>query len=247
MPPAPDHFSRCSAINRKGPALIRNLPKCVPIDPASFYKRSLKKNTIVLDIRSYDAFGGQHVPGSYNIDFGGNFATFAGWILPADHDIILVAYSPHGSSEALVWLRRVGLDRTIGFLDGGMHEWAKAGLPIETVFQMSAKELQTRIKNMNAPFIIDVRAKGEYDAYHIDGSVNIPVPDLRTRHDELGTYKEIAVICNTGLRSSLAASILKRKLNKNIYNIPGGMTAWNAAGQGPECILCSKPHGPQNL
>jgi len=58
MPEAPDHFSRCSDINRKGPALIRSLPTLAAMDPASFAKRSQEKNTIVLDIRSYEAFGG---------------------------------------------------------------------------------------------------------------------------------------------------------------------------------------------
>jgi len=75
---------------------VRELPDIKPMSPPEFRKAAQKKNTFVLDIRSYEAFGGQHVPGSYHIDFGGNFATFAGWILPPDQNILIVANSPRG-------------------------------------------------------------------------------------------------------------------------------------------------------
>jgi len=94
MPEAPDHFSRCSDINRKGPSLAKDLPFLVPMDPVSFSKRSKERNTLVLDIRSYEAFGGQHVPGSYHIDLSGNFATFSGWVLPPYMDVLLVTEKP---------------------------------------------------------------------------------------------------------------------------------------------------------
>jgi len=138
MPAAPDHFSRCSAINGKGPTLVSELPKLKIMDPKIFQKQASKKNTIVVDIRSYEAFGGQHVPGSYHIDFGGNFATFAGWILPPGKDISLVAESFEQAQEATIWLRRVGQDKTKAYLEGGMFAWAKEGKPMEHVHQLSA-------------------------------------------------------------------------------------------------------------
>src|SRR5512139_2453242 len=82
MPAAPDHFARCSAVNGAGPALVRTLPAPVPLTAGLFEARSRKVGAIVLDIRSFDAFGGQHIPGALNIDINGNFATFAGWMLP---------------------------------------------------------------------------------------------------------------------------------------------------------------------
>jgi len=65
---------------------------------ATTHKIPAKKSPI-LDIRSYEAFGGQHIGGSHHIDFGGYIATFAGWVLPPDADILLVAESP-----GLVWV-----------------------------------------------------------------------------------------------------------------------------------------------
>jgi len=244
MPEAPDHFSRCSDINRKGPAWIRSLPTLTPFEPAIFAKRAQEKNTLVLDIRSYDAFGGQHISGSYHIDFGGNFATFAGWVLPPETSILLVTENPGQAQEAVVSLRRVGLDQTIGYLEGGLYEWAKVGLPMGHVPQMSAEELQQRITHGPSVALVDVRARREYMTGHIDRSINIPFPDLRTHYKILDSKVPIVCICNTGHRSSLAASLLKQRGFKDVSNLAGGMTGYNASGLGTECPVCLAPHLP---
>ena len=92
--------------------------------------------------------------------------------------------------------------------------------------------------------VVDVRAPGEYDGFHIDGAMNIPVPDLRTRHAELDPNRPVVVVCASGHRSSLASSILRRQGFDDVRNAAGGMTAYAAAGYGPECPTCAGPHGP---
>ena len=245
MPGAPDHFSRCSAINGKGPTLVGKLPKLSAMSPQSFARAAKKPNTIVLDIRDYEAFGGQHVPGAYHVDFGGNFATFAGWILPPDKDILLVAASALQASDANMWLKRVGLDRAVSFLEGGMFAWSKEGLPTEHVRQIGAAELHDMINRQQGLALVDVRAVGEYKSNHIKGAVNIPAPELRQRHEELDKNKPVILICSTGHRSSLAASLLKQREFSDVYNVAGGMTGYGAAGFAPECPMCMAPHVPQ--
>lgn len=61
MPPAPDHFSRCSEINRKGPRLVRKIEPVKALSPIEFGKLAELDEYVVLDCRSYDAFAGQHV------------------------------------------------------------------------------------------------------------------------------------------------------------------------------------------
>jgi len=247
MPAAPDHFSRCSEINRKGPALIENLSVLMPLDPLAFKKTAEKRNTVVLDTRSYEAFGGQHVPGAYHVDFGGNFATFAGWVIPHDKDILLVSESSEQAQDAAIWLRRVGLDNTIGFLEGKMHSWANEGLPTNHVGQLSAEELHSWITKGESIMLVDVRARSEFEINHIKGATNIPAPELRTRHEELEKKKQVILICRTGHRSSLAASLLKQQGFKDVSTVAGGMQGYSAAGYVPECPMCSIPHGPRFL
>jgi hydroxyacylglutathione hydrolase len=245
MPAAPDHFSRCSAINRAGPARIGEMPELEALKPEAFRSRAECQGAVVLDTRSYEAFGGMHVPNAYHIDAGGNFSTFAGWILPPDAEILLVASSEAQAAQAAAMLRRVGLDRVTGVLHGGMFAWAKEGYLLEYVDQVSAHDLQRMATSGQSAVLVDVRAPTEYDKHHIDGAINIPAPALRTRHAELDPDARTVLICSTGHRSSMAASLLKQQGFRDVVNVSGGMTGYTAAGFAPECPVCIVPHGPR--
>ncbi len=247
MPEAPDHFSRCSEINRRGPALVGALPAPRPLAPRQFREIMAGNEMLVLDVRDYSAFGGQHLPGSYHIDITGNFATFAGWVLPPEQKILLVADQADDVAQAALLLRRVGLDQVVGYLEGGVFEWAKAGFATDHVPQLSAPELNRRLSTGDGLVLVDVRSAGEYGAAHVSGALHIPAPMLRTKYVELDPDRDIALVCSTGHRSSLAASILKRHGFSRVWNVAGGMTGFNAAGFAPECPLCVVPHGPRFL
>jgi len=242
MPPAPDHFSRCSDINRRGPALIQDLPELLEFDPNEFVKKIREPGIIVVDIRSYDAFCSQHVPGSWHIDLGGNFPTFAGWVLPTDKDVFLVAETYEKAVTANTWARRVGEDRIVACLDGGLFAWAIHGLKTEDVKLISAEDLHTMINGKSGIQLVDVRAPLEFEDSHIEGAVNIPAPDLRTRYKELDPGMPTVLICSTGHRSSLGAGILKQNGFHDVYNTAGGMTGYSAAGYVKTCGVCSIPH-----
>ncbi len=243
MPPAPDHFSRCSDINRKGPARMDEFPPLLELDPAAFRKEMEKKGTQVLDARAYYAFGGQHVPGSWNIAHDGNFPTFAGWVMPPSDSILLVTESHGAALEAAVWLRRIGLDNVTGYLRGGVFEWAVSGFDLETVKQISTETLHHMTGGASDFVLLDVRAPMEYEDNHIKGAVNISAPDLRERHGELNPEKLTVVMCSTGHRSSLAVSILKRHGFDRLYNVAGGITGYSKAGYARRCSVCVNPHG----
>lgn len=235
MPPVPDHFSRCSDINRKGPELVRNLKKIKALNPLEFGELAKSGDCVVLDCRSYDAFGGQHIIGSYGIDFGGNFPTFSGWVIPPEKKIILVTPHRIEVEEVAIWLRRVGMDNAIGFLDGGVYEWAKNGLPGQHTDQISAPELEY-IQDSEEINILDVNTLSEFEEEHIEGAINIPAPALRERYKELDKEKKYYVICSTGHRSSLAISILMQKGFHSLINVAGGMTGMGELGENREMI-----------
>ena len=230
MPLAPDHFSRCSEINRRGPAVVADLPPMEAWKPEVFVRKAKATNALVLDIRSFEAFGGQHIPGSVALDTGGNFSTFAGWVLPPRADIALVAEDRTQAEEAAVCLRRVGVDRIKAFLDGGIFAWLKAGLPGDRVSQISVRELRDMIGKKERFTLVDVRSANEFANGHIGGAVNIPAPDLRTKYRALKKDRPVILICGTGHRSSLGASLLRKRGFKDVRNVAGGMTGYTAAG-----------------
>jgi len=230
MPAAPDHFSRCSEINRQGPALVDSLPAPEALSPVKFADRAHCGDTVVLDVRSYDAFSGMHIPGSYHIDIGANFSTMAGWTLPPDRDILLVTAASGQVHEAVIGLHRVGLDRTSGYLAGGMTAWGVAGMPISSIPILSPAEADAMVRGDGQATLIDVRSAEEYAELHPEGAINIPAPDLRHRYGEIPRDRPAITICVGGVRASLAASILKMHGHTHVNNIAGGLRGYRAAG-----------------
>jgi len=227
MPEVPDHFARCSALNAQGPLPIYKLPELKKMQAGEFYEKAIQEDIFVLDTRSYSGFGGQHVPKSYNIDFISNLPTFAGWVLPQDKKILLVAEDKQRAKESALWLYRVGIDNVIGYIDGSMKSWLTKGYQTSSVPQVHPSTVD-KYKNNSNYIIVDSRDKKAYEENHVEGSVNIPSPDLRTRYTELDKDKNIIIYCNSGARSSLGASILKSKGFENICNLGGGIKSYIA-------------------
>jgi len=244
MPPAPDHFSRCSDINRNGPVLLSKLLAMEELKPIDFLAKMQDLGNVVLDVRNYAAFAGFHIPTSWHLDLKGNFPTFVGWVMPTDRDILLVADSYQDAITASIWARRVGVDRVVAYLNGGMVAWANDGHKIDHVHLISPESLYGQITIGKQPLmLVDVRTPLEFADTHINGAINIPAPELRSRYKELHQDKPAYLICSTGNRSSLAASILKQHGFEEVYNVAGGMTGYSAAGHIKQCNVCINPHG----
>lgn len=229
MPEAPDHFSRCSEINRKGPAILAELPKPIGYSPNDFDKL-INSGHVVVDTRDQLTFGAAHIPGAYGLSLKGNFATFSGWVLPPDKPILLVLESMGDLATTLRALYSVGLDNIVGYLEGGMSAWANSGLKTARFESISIMELKERMEKEDL-LLIDTRLKSEYDEMHIAGSIHAPAPDVRTRYTEWIGERTVAFICNSGNRSLLASSLMLNNSGmKNIINVIGGTSAWVKVG-----------------
>jgi glyoxylase-like metal-dependent hydrolase (beta-lactamase superfamily II)/rhodanese-related sulfurtransferase len=230
MPPAPDHFHRCSEINRTGPRSLDELTGPEPMNPGQV-RKCLDKGCELVDIRRYDSFGGMHIPGSLNIDFEVNFSTFAGWILSPEKTQILVAQNPEQAIAAALLMRRVGIDAIAGYLAGGAQAWALSGLELGHCLICSASELADRMAADQEMLVVDVRTPGEYAGAHIQGSIHIPWHELRTRHNELDKNRRIVLVCGTGVRAGIAASILRKNGFSDIIILAGGFSGWMGSGR----------------
>jgi rhodanese-related sulfurtransferase len=242
MPSAPDHFSRCTEINRKGPELLKKLHIPEALNNDAF--RNKMRDAVVLDVRSFESFGGQHIPDSYNIDINSNFPTYAGWLIPPEKNILLVSDNYTQAFDACQQLYRVGLDKVEGYLEEGIYGWVTEGFTAKHVPQISAPELNDRIHRGEKTTIVDVRERSEYGDFHIDGAVNIPVHELRERYTELDPEAETVLICGSGQRSGMGCSLLLQHGFRKVMNAAGGMTGYAAAGFGQECPMCVLPWAP---
>jgi glyoxylase-like metal-dependent hydrolase (beta-lactamase superfamily II)/rhodanese-related sulfurtransferase len=228
LPEVPQYFPRDVAINREGAPSLADRPLPPALSPASFKARA--GDAVVLDVRSSTAFGTAHVPGSLNIGLVGQFAAWAGALIPHQRPILLVTEDEAGVREAVVRLARVGLESVAGYLDDGVAAWDRAGLPLASLPQIAVDELNARLQEQPELMVLDVRRSGEWAAGRIRGAVHIPLDRLEREATRLDPARPTAVICGGGYRSSAAASLLEQRGFRHLSNVVGGTAAWIAAG-----------------
>ena len=117
-----------------------------------------------------------------------------------------------------------------------MTAWMNSGRAVHTTPQMDVFSLSRRLGE-NGLKVLDVREQDEWNDGHIEGSVIMPYTHLAPqlgrppRFNELGLAKDagIAVACATANRSSTAIGLMLREGYSTLYNVIGGMEAWEHA------------------
>jgi len=231
LPEAPAYFSKDAEINRSGADALSGLPKPEPLSPDDVREIG-QHGCVVLDVRTAAEFGAAHVPGSLNIGLGGQFASWAGSLIPITAPIVIVADSEAQIEEAQIRLARVGLENMKGFLADGIDGWQAAGFAVSAVPQISVGELKNLIETQEGLQVIDVRRPAEYEGGHAPRAVTAPLAKFREMLPTLGLNPDrpSAIICAGGYRSSAATSIAQQLGFTNLLNVTGGTTAWVKAG-----------------
>jgi hydroxyacylglutathione hydrolase len=111
-----------------------------------------------------------------------------------------------------------------------MASWQTSGAEVESSRQVTVRELEAMLQADDVA-VLDVRQPAERAEGAIRGSVFVTGADLPERFDEVPDgHRPLAVVCGSGYRSSVMASWLARRGHKDVWNVSGGMTAWNRAG-----------------
>ncbi len=78
-------------------------------------------------------------------------------------------------------------------------------------------------EDIEGSYIVDVRIPDSYRTKTMEGAINIPLAQLRTRVDEIPKDKKVILVCDSGYTSYLASRILIQKGYNNVYSFMGGM------------------------
>jgi len=232
LPEAPAYFSRDAEINRGGAVALNGLSKPSALSPAEVYELGAQ-GQVILDVRPAAEFGAGHIPGALNIGLGGQFASWAGSLIPLSAPIVIIAESEAQVDEAQIRLARVGLESVKGYLAGGMAAWQDAGQEMAALVpQITVAELKELIETRADLQIVDVRRPAEYESGHAPRAITAPLANLRALLPKLSldVTKQTALICAGGYRSSAGTSILQQAGFENLLNVAGGTKAWIEAG-----------------
>lgn len=220
QPEPPKYFATMKQVNKEGPAILNGFHVPPKLD-ASRLPELLARKALVIDTRPAAEYAAGHIHGTINIPFNSSFVTWAGWLVRSEEFYLIVDDRTAAArlEELSRALAMIGIDRISGYFA------AIAGH--DTIAQISAGELAPRI---NSVTIVDVRNATEWSTGHLPGAIHIPLGHLTDRLAEIPAARPVVVQCQSGSRSSIAASLLKRAGISNVSNLTGGITAWAAAG-----------------
>jgi hydroxyacylglutathione hydrolase len=228
-PPMPRYNPRMKRINAQGPEVLNGLPSVEWLNPSAFLRRVAVGDVQLIDNRSALAFAGGHIAGAWNIGPRPELSLWAGWMLDPEKPIALVLPRDADLPEVLRQFLRVGLNKFVGILEGGMDAWLAAGLPVQGLAPMPVHELNDLLPRRNLQ-LLDVRMPQEWDEGHLPGARYLFLGKLSEKLRSLDQDKPVVVYCASGYRSSLAASLLQASGFRRVHNVPGGYAAWTAAG-----------------
>ena len=222
QPEPPKYFAKMKRINKEGPAILGDFHVPAKLD-ATKLPDLIARKVLVIDTRPAAEYAAGHIPGTINIPFNSSFVTWAGWLVQSDEFYLLVDSATASSQlhELARSLALIGIDRISGYFD------ASAAIGRATVAQITPKELAPKLKTVT---VVDVRSGNEWNEGHLPGAVHIPLGYLLDRLGDIPSDRPVVVQCQSGGRSSIAASILERAGFRDVANLTGGLGAWTASG-----------------
>jgi glyoxylase-like metal-dependent hydrolase (beta-lactamase superfamily II)/rhodanese-related sulfurtransferase len=220
LPDRPPYFAHDVQVNLKGAAPMSSLPELRALKESELHAAA-QGGAVVIDTRSASFFGAGHYPGSLNIGLGSAlFATWVGFLVPFGARLALVVGSAESAASARLELARIGYDHVVGYI------LADELTQTSQLSQLGVNELDAALRVGDAPRLLDVRTASEFESSHIEGARHIPLPSLPRRAGELSRQAPLAVICGSGYRSSIAASLLRAHGFNRVQNVMGGMGAY---------------------
>ncbi|HEY7632216.1 MAG TPA: MBL fold metallo-hydrolase [Thermoleophilaceae bacterium] len=226
LPPQPPNFKNVVEINR-GPLVTAGVD-VIPLTPRQVAQRH-SDGALLVDVRTDLQFDDAHIPGSVsNTMLRSGFGTKLAWIADPDQEIVFVGRDDDDGRLASRLAVAVGVRNLGGYLHGGMTAWRAEGRDVARVERIDVRELHERNGSLQ---VLDVREDSEWQKGHIPDSLHVPYHDIDSVPEGIDADKPVAVVCASGQRSAVAASLLKAHgVDEVIHVVDGGVPLWERLG-----------------
>lgn len=224
----PPYFRHMEAGNLEGATAVGASLRPAALNTTDFLEAA--RRATVLDVRSAAAFLGAHLPGSIAIP-DHMIASFAGWFLSPEDELALVAEDPDQALRAATALARIGYDRILGFLAPSLAGWASAGQSFGSLQVVDTDEVKRRVEAGAEDWtLIDVRDDDEVDQGRVPGAHHAYVGELPGALKALDSGGRYTVMCGSGSRATIAASLMLRDGFEQVDLYLGSFAAWSGEG-----------------
>jgi glyoxylase-like metal-dependent hydrolase (beta-lactamase superfamily II)/rhodanese-related sulfurtransferase len=226
--PQPPNFENIVALNR-GP-LRRDVVEPQPLAPRQLAQHQ-DAGAVVFDVRTELQFDEAHIPGAIsNTALRAGFGSKLAWLADPDQPVVIVGRDDADARHAVTLAAAVGIERIAGYLAGGMTSWREEKRPVERTERMTLEEFHARWAEERTQ-VLDVREQSEWDAGHLPDAVHEPYHDIRGIPDGLDPAEPVAVMCGSGQRAAVGASLIQRYgAERVIHVVEGGVPKWKRNG-----------------
>jgi hydroxyacylglutathione hydrolase len=222
LPDRPIFFYHSPFTNLEGARRLEAVPKPERIEPSALQGRF--RDALVLDTRGADAYGSGHLAGRLNVGLGlPVFSTWVGSFVTPDQPLVLAVADPADVKKAWLELARIGYERAVAYLPADPAAWSAAGLDVRETPQLEVSCVDAWVEEGRN--LLDVRTPAEWEGGAVKGARWLPLSQLTERLSELPPGP-LAVMCGSGYRSSIAASLLERGGRAGVVNVRGGWSAY---------------------
>jgi hydroxyacylglutathione hydrolase len=227
--PQPPRFGDIVVLNR-GPLVTEGV-RAAPLS-ARQVDAMRATGALLVDVRTDLQFADAHVPGSVLVThLRSGFGTKLAWVADPGQEIVFIGRDDADGLRAARLAASVGVRSVAGYLAGGMTSWREDRSPVARMERLAAEDLPARRAADPSLQVLDVREQGEWDAGHIPGSVHTPYHAVRGIPTGIDPARRVAVICASGQRSSLGASLLIRAGAPDVIHVvDGGVGTWERLG-----------------
>lgn len=183
----------------------------------------------LVDLSEPVEFAMGHPPGAINVRFDDrHLAERVTSVIGAAARLLLMTADPTQVEPAARQFVDAGL-AVIGIAGGAPADWADAGAEWVELRSLVTSDLADG-PSQRPYHVLDVREPMEWAVGHVPGAQLIALGEVRERLGEVPTDREVAVICEAGVRSSSAASLLQAAGVK-VFNVADGTAGWRASGR----------------
>jgi len=221
QPEAPRYFAVMKHLNKVHRPLLVEVPKPSKLSSDEFIN-AYNDGLTIIDTRDKTAFAKGFIPGSLNIQGNNSFSTWMGWLLNYEEQFVLIAEDSR-MEDLTRKLMRIGMDNNYGYITAVDD----LGIYLQVADVIAIDEFKTYVGNTEVQ-IVDVRSENEYKAGHIEGADHVFVGTLQDNLEKISKDKLVIVHCQSGDRSTIAYSILRKHGFDKVKNYSGGMQEWRA-------------------
>ena len=219
----PPYFRRLGEINRVGPEILDSEPTLRPLS-VDIVRTRVADGAVLIDARPVGSFGASHIPGAISIPLRPVFASWLGWLAPADRPLIIVRDDDQDPVEIAWQAAKIGYDNIVGELDGAMAAWIAAR-------RDTASISLTRATDIDGRRVLDIRQRSEYLGGHLPDAVHVELGDVPEHAADIPDEPTV-VMCGHGERAMGAASLLERAGHHDLVVLDGGPQDWVQATGG---------------